>query len=85
MWPVQPITLGWRQNTSRSVYFASWRKTDTAWVYNAKNISVSYRQWKIENIGIGLKKPIGWAGIKLKWLMQIGYDEPTHKESYSTL
>ena len=29
MWPVQPI-IGWWQNNSRSVYFASWGKIDTA-------------------------------------------------------
>jgi len=48
----------WRQNSSRSVYLASWVKTDTAWVIQKyqyqhrisamKNIGIDigYRQWK---------------------------------------
>ena len=39
--------FGWRQK-SRSGYFASWGKIDTAWVIQ------NYRQWKLKNIGIGI-------------------------------
>jgi len=52
--------FGWRQNTSRSVYFASWGKIDADWVIQ----KYLYRQWKIKNIGIGPKKAY-WSSSTL--------------------
>jgi len=59
--------FGWRQNSSRSGYFASmppWSKIDTAWVIKNIGIAIGYRQWKLKNIGIGPKNPIGQALVQ---------------------
>jgi len=74
--------FGWRQNSSRSIYFASRDKTDTAWVIKNVSIGIGYQQRKMKNIGIGPKKSYRSSSRYTSWHCE--WNVIVSKTTYST-